>query len=390
MCTSHLLHNCGNRPRGATMTALTLAAFILPFAVTAQTTYHDPKGRFDLQVPAQWQIDLDQKVDQVVVHKGALQAIVAVLQQDKSDPMTAKEFVDTTAKEFQGQCPTFRARLAGTLMLAGSPGVYSLFTCSNRESPAVAETSSALTDNAVLIGFTMIAPLSEYYESLPALEGIRNSLHVMGNDPGSAASKESESQAMTELRKACAVGAFTQDDCARRIGILLGVEAQPAAANSKSASGEVYQDPTGRFSVRIPEGWSATSEGDNGLRGVQLRSGSDWINIMAAEPAASASEVVLHSEQKVAAQSNSAREIPFGQAGIIQLFGNGLEVAYDHFRGVTRQGDTIECYVGGVGDISGANHFLLLLNTAFGAQNKTKAGGLFLSVAQSIRLSAHQ
>jgi len=389
MCTSRLLRNCANRLRAATMTAITLAAFILPFAVTAQTTYHDPKGRFDLQVPAEWQINSDQKVDQVVVHKGAAQAIVAVLQQDKSDPMTAKEFVDITAKEFQGQCPTFRARLTGTLMLAGSSGVYSLFTCSDRESPAVAETSSALTRNAVLIGFTMIAPLSEYYGSLPALDGIRNSLHVTGNDAAAATSSESESQAMTELRKACTVEALAQDDCARRLAILRGMEAQPDTAPSKLATDENYRDPTGRFSLRIPQGWTATSKGDNGIRGVQLRSGSDWMNIMPAEPAANASEVVLHSEQKVAAQSNSAREIPFGQGGLIQLFGNGLEVAYDHFHGVTRQGDTIECYVGGVGDISGSNHFFLLMNTAFSAQNMDKAGALFLSVAQSIRLFAH-
>lgn len=375
--------------RGARMTAVTLAALILPVAVAAQTTYHDPKGRFDLQVPAGWQIGPDQGVDQVIARKGAAQAIVAVLQQNTSNAMTAQQFVDVTAKEFQGQCPTFSKRQSGTLMLAGTAGVYSLFTCSDPKSPAVTETSSALTKNSFLVGFTGIAPLADYYATLPALDGIRNSLHVTGNENAAAASNAGESLAMTELKKACTVGAFAQDDCARRIAILLGKEAQPAAAASEPAAGLAYRDPTGRFSLQIPQGWSATSEGDNGILGVQLRSGSDWINIMPPEPAASPSEVVLHYEQKVAAQSKSDRKIPFGQLGLIQLFGNGLEVTYDHVSGVSAQGDTIESYIGGVGDIAGADHTFLLLITSFGAQTKDKAGALFLSIAQSIRLAAH-
>jgi hypothetical protein len=169
----------------------------------------------------------------------------------------------------------------------------------------------------------------------------------------------------------------------------LGKEAQPAAAASEPAATMAYHDPTGRFSLQLPQGWSATSEGNNGILGVQLRSGSDWINIMPADPAASASEVVLHYEQKVAAQLNSDRKIPFGQLGLIQLFGNGLEVTYDHFGSVSAQGEATESYIGGVGGISGAEHTFLLLVTSFGAQNKDKAGALFLSVAQSIRLPAH-
>ena len=56
-------------------------------------------------------------------------------------------------------------------MLAGSPGIYSLFTCSDPKSPAVAEVSSALTKDAVLIGFTGIAPLADYCAALAAYPG---------------------------------------------------------------------------------------------------------------------------------------------------------------------------------------------------------------------------
>src|ERR1700686_3788160 len=95
---------------GAIMAAVSFAALTLPFAAVAQTIYHDPQGRFDLQIPAGWQVTPDQGVDQIIVRKGAVQEIIAVLQQNKSDAMTAKEFIDVTAGEFQRQCPTSRAR----------------------------------------------------------------------------------------------------------------------------------------------------------------------------------------------------------------------------------------------------------------------------------------
>src|SRR5580700_7830497 len=89
--------------------ALAVATVFLPLAGAAQTAYHDPQGRYDLQVPAGWQVAPDQGVDQIIVRKGSAQAIIAVVQQNKSNAMTAKQFVDETAKEFQGQCPTFKS-----------------------------------------------------------------------------------------------------------------------------------------------------------------------------------------------------------------------------------------------------------------------------------------
>ncbi|GEM_PF-4954129 len=374
---------------GAIMAALSFAALTLPFAAVAQTIYNDPKGRFDLQIPAGWQVTSDQRVDQISVRKGAVQEIIFVLQQNKSHAMTAKEVIDSTASEFQHQCPTHRALGGGTVTLAGTPGVYSLFTCSDPKSPAVAEVSSVLTENDVLIGLTMIAPLAEYYTNLPTLDGIRDSLHLIGSKSKTGAPTPTESLAMTELKKACIVGAFKQEDCARRIGILRGQEAKPGTAGSEPATSGVYRDPKNRFSVKIPEGWSATSKGEAGSLGVQLRSGSNWINIMPAESATSASEVVLNQEQKIAAQSRSSRKTPFGTMGLIQLFGNGLEVTYDHFTASSVQENAIESYIGGVGKIDGTDHTFMLLVASIDEQQKSHAGAIFLSVAQSIRLAAH-
>jgi hypothetical protein len=367
---------------------LVLGLLALPNCASAQTTYHDPQGRYDFQVPDGWQVTPDQDPGQVIVRKGNSQAIVAMVKQNPNSLATAKEFVDLAVKGFQGQCPTFQQRQSGTLKLAGGQGEFALVTCSDLASPAVAETSAVLDGNLYVVGFMMIAPLRDYYANLPILDGIRNSLQVPGAGKVFAVANATESQAMTELKKACAVGAFNQEDCARRVGTLLGQEAgqDKTGPDPGSAAGNVYRDGSGRFSLKIPAGWHATPEGDNGVLGVQLRNGSDWINVMPADAAASASEVVLNQERQIAAKSNSARKPPFGAIGLVQLFGNGVEVTYDHFSASTAQGDAVESYIGGVGDISGAGHNFLLVISSTGAREKDKDSGIFISVAQSIQL----
>jgi len=389
MTCLHNLESHRNRERSSgKMVALALAGLIVPVTANAQTTYHDPKGRYDLQIPEGWTAAPDNGVDQIIVRKGAVQATVLVSQQHKDNGMTAKEADDETVKEFYGQCPTTQVRKKGAVTLAGEPGIYTLLTCSDSKSPAVAEAASVLTDNTVLVQFTMVAPLAKYYDNLPLLDGIRDSLRVTGATI-IAVQKGTDSTAVTELDRACTVGVFAQEDCARRMGILLGKEGAQDGTPQKPPSGAVYRDPSGRFSLHVPEGWSAKAEGDNGVLGVQLRSGTNWINVMAADPAASASEVVLNQEQKVALRSNSSRKPPFGPAGLIQVFGNGLEVTYDSFKASSAQGDPIESYIAGVGDISGTGHNFLLLIASIGAEQGEKSGGTFLSVAQSIHLAAH-
>jgi hypothetical protein len=384
---SQTIQHPNNLSRQNKIAVAVLAALILPVAA-AQTAYRDPQGRYDVQVPAGWQLAPGDSADQIVIHNGAAQALITVLQQNASSAMTAKEFVDGTGREIQGRCPTFQIRQSGQVALAGSPGVYSLFVCNDAKSPTVAEASSALTASGVLIGFTAIAPLAQYYESLPALDGIRDSLHVVGEQSPAVVASVTESLAMTEIKKACMAGVFAQVECARRISILMGKElaAAPVAA---PAAGSQYRDPKGRFSFQVPKGWNAISEGENGVLGVQLRSGSNWINILPADPAASTSEVVLHQEQKVAAQSNSSRKPPFGPAGLLQQVVNGIEVNYDHFGAVTPQGEAVETYIGGVGNLAGSGQGFLLMIAGFGAQQKDEAGPIFLAVAQSIVLPAH-
>jgi hypothetical protein len=371
-----------------TRCALALAAVLLPIASLAQTAYHDPKGRFDLQVPAGWTAAPDSGADQIIVRQGAAQAIVAVIQQNKSNPMTAKEFVDATVMEFKQQCPTTQERQSGAVGLAGAQGIYTIVTCSDPKSPAVAEASAVLTPNYYMVGFSMISPLSQYYANLPVLDRIRNSLHVTGNDGTAPASKDAESLGVTEAKKACAVGAFTQEECSRQIGIQYSKQTAGEDA-ADAAKSNVYHDPTGRFSFSIPDGWTATSEGDKGINGVQLRSGVNWINVIPTDPIPSASEAVLRYETNMAAKSNSDRKPPFGAAGLLQLFGHGVELTYDNFSANGADGTARDSWVGGVGDVSGAGQSYLLLVASIDAQQKDAGAKAFLNIGQSVHFGAH-
>ena len=378
-----------SRIRSREWRGILLALAFLPVTAMAEARYQDPQGRYDLEVPSGWQVYPDKAADQIIVRRGAVQAIVSVIRQNVSNAMTGAQFVAVTAREFRSQCPTFRQRKSGALMLAGAPGVYALFTCDDPKSPAVAETDSTLTGNEFLVGVTLIAPLTVYYEYLPALDGIRNSLHVTGTRSVPAASGEAGSQAMSDLDKACLVGAFTQEDCGRRIAMLLSHEHKPGTAASPVMQGRVYRDPQGRFTVAIPRHWNATAEGHDGALGVQLRSGANWINLMPSAPAANPSGVVLDQERMIAARSHSNRRAPFGPAGLLQIFGNGLEVAYDEFTATSPQGGAVDSHIAGIGTIDGKDPKFLLLVESFHPQKSGAADDPFLAVAQSIHLASH-
>lgn len=362
---------------------LAITALCLPIVTAAQTLYTSPDNRFTLQVPAGWQIRPEPELSLVTFRNGAVSVSVLVSQQHKSNAMTANQFIDGNIDELKGQCPTFRNRQNGPSTLVGFPALTSISTCSDARSPAVAEDFAALTPDYLLVGFTVISRIARYYEMLSVLDEMRSSLRLVGH-PAPATPKPVKSEASVDLEKACLVGAFPQEDCARRQGMLIGKE-DPAPDTHFP---NLYRDPAGRFSIEFPASWKAISEGDNGASGVQLRSGSHWINIMP-ETAASPSELVLSHERQIAAGVNSTRTPPFGGVGLIQLFGHGLEITFDNFPASSPAGDPIDSYIAGVGDISGSSHNLLLIVASLPESSPKSADAPavpFFAIAQSIRI----
>jgi hypothetical protein len=92
----------------------------------------------------------------------------------------------------------------------------------------------------------------------------------------------------------------------------------------------------------------------------------------------------------MAAKSNSDRKPPFGAAGLLQLFGHGLELTYDNFSATGADGTSRDSWVGGVGDVSGApGQSYLLLVASIDAQQEDAGAKAFLNIGQSIHFGAH-
>jgi len=100
---SKTIQHRSNKARQNKITVAILAALILPIAAAAQTAYYDPQGRYDVQIPAGWQLAPGNSADQIVIQNGAAQALITVLQQDASSAMTASQFVDGTGREIQSR-----------------------------------------------------------------------------------------------------------------------------------------------------------------------------------------------------------------------------------------------------------------------------------------------
>jgi hypothetical protein len=363
---------------------LPLAALLLPIAAAAQTPYASPDGRFTVQVPNGWRIQPDPENNSVNFHNGAVEVDISVWPQDPKDPISAKTLIDLNDASFQHQCPTDRHLQTKPATLLGFPGTISTNTCSDPKSPAVGETTAALTPNNLLLSITVISPLSRYYQILPDIDLLRDTFRL-ANHPYTPPAPE-ESPARADLHRACLVGLFSQEDCARRDGVLIGQE-NPDKPNDNDLP-NTYHDATGRFSVDYPAGWTAIAEGNNGIAGLQLRKGSYWINLMPAPEGNTASEVVLLHEQKMV--GTSGRKPPFSPVGLIQMFGHGLEITFDDFPASTPKGDPIQSTVAGIGDISGHGHNFLLLASSLPRTDPddphAKPVPLF-AIAQSIRMT---
>ena len=357
--------------RGITVAAL-LTGITGVFAQS--TTYKAPNGMFDVTVPAGWTTEWDKELNQVTLRRGSTQAIVLAIAMPKETGSYAKTFLGMTRDEFAGQCKGSDELEHGPARLAGLPANSFLVRCPNAPA-SVAGTTTTWSESApakVLLSYTVIAPIRTYGDDVAVLDAIGASIHLAGA-PVMPAAEPTDELRVAEVKRACKAGSFTQEECARRMG-----QAMSGAADTPV--GARFENEDGTFSVEVPAGWQALHKEKNGIKGVQLRSGTNWMNLMPApEGATTASEVVLQFETKMAGENGP--KVPLGSLGIIQLFGHGVEVAYDDFPSRTVDKLPVETMVAGIGDISGKGPRVLMFTSIVKGEDAAS-----LAVAQSVRL----
>lgn len=363
-----------------------------PAPGTALSTYRSPDGSFTVELPNGWRAIPDPEAHQVVFKQGALSVMVMVWAQDKTDPVTVANYLAGTEAALRAQCPTSQTRRQNTTLLLGAPAQYLLSTCDDPRSPAVADTAAVMTAGGNLVSILGIAPVASYFQSLPVFDAIRDSLRLAAdasagiNPPG--AGGEGKSARRFDLERACTVGALSATECTRRSAMELGAEAQTDGSSAAATpAGAIYRDPQGRFALTIPDGWSATAEGAQGVAGVQLRLNASFINVMPASGVTTAREVVLQKEARIAQQSHVDRQPPFGAAGIVLLDGNGVEIALDNFNGVNPQGVAVTSVVAGVSELSLEPHQFLRIESSAPTAQAEELVSLVYKVGQSVKFA---
>lgn len=369
-------------PRALATAACGLALGLATAGAHAQTTiqtttYTAPSGYFDVQVPAGWTTEWDKSIDQVTLRHGSTQALIQVLPLPHETSAFAAEMLDRTKKVFFTQCKTSEELQHGQAHIAGMPAASFLLRCPNAP-PSVAGTAVAWiekNERKILVTYTVIDQIRLYGDDVATLDAIGQSIHPTGL-PAVAAKAPTGDERVEQLGRACSAGSFDQSECAARIAQARS-HAEPDPADT---SGPRFHDADSIFSVEIPAGWQASLKENGSIRGIQLRKGDNWINLMVAPASATSARNVVMNFEAGLSKDGSVKP-PIGKLGIIQIFGQGLERDYDRFNTNTASGKSVETTVAGIAtDTGGGQRVLMFSSIAPGADDPA------LKVALSVRM----
>jgi len=382
-------------------------------SASAQTTFHSSNGRFTAEVPSGWNIAEQADSGQVRFSRGNVSASLGVEPTDNGQTPRPDEVLDPSTRQLKAQCRSAKVVKHGTAMLSGFTGVFDLVSCDNPEGLATFKISVATVNGQILI-FNSAAPAAQYSEVLPALNAVETSFRLTSkgaSDTGSRSQSGASdtAQKLRLLDKACANGTLTQEECtAKRAALAGSSESQPSQEQAEAArrkfaedmkshdavphnfsamlgqtdsqgrpmqnppdqsqgapgkwqelngpvdSSGVYRDPSGRFSLKVPAGWSATPQGENGAAGVEFAHASSWIMI---GPFGNAHDPIDVVEQLASEYQSKYRNFKMGDHGTTQV--NGHDAAWAFCGGRNEKGELVALRLAGLAAPGG--HFLAVL-----------------------------
>lgn len=233
------------------------------------------------------------------------------------------------------------------------------------------------------------------------------------------ASSAADAQKLQALENACSAGALTPDECAQKRAALTGVSppgsmptdgtaamsapmagssAPPSNASPSSNpsqapltgdafstpsqsnnSGNTYNDPQGRFTVAIPQGWTPAPQGDSGATGVMISQGTSYAVLAPWGNANQPGDIVMN----LAGQFQSKyQNFVMGQRGPSKL--NGMDIAFGKFTATNANGVPVAMVIIGIAGPGG--HYYMLLSSV--SQSDEQATGAALNtILQSIRFA---
>jgi len=292
---------------------------MMTIVVFAQTAghYQDPEGIFSLEIPTGWQAITQTGTQGVVIVSDDLHArltVTAEREANSSLPSPEKKLSSIKA-QLSELCPEITVNQQGKATFANMTGSFFVASCSANGRERVINVS-AVSGSGVLVVVNSAAPAANVTSIQTAISAVEHSITVSPARTLSPASRTGPGEPIgtatgnarqfAALKKACSIGALGKEECDQKMAALIapaGAVDEPAqlptadplsnawkpkpAANANS---EVYHDSQGRYSLSVPEGWTATvaTDGSGMLRltrgsvwaQVELRSGSDDYSAM--------------------------------------------------------------------------------------------------------------
>ena len=328
----------------ATFAGLAIAGMVASSACAQGTLYKAPNGTFDVKVPAGWTTDWDEAAAQLTLRHGSMQAIVGGLSLPTEKPAYMQTFLEATRQEMTNSCKGSEDKPRGPARLSGLAASTFLIVCPNAP-PSVAGGSFTRTQAGVVLWFIEMSQVRSYADDVQTLDAIGATVHATGT-PALTPRALSEDERVEQVSRACVVGAFASAAaCAAHVS--LAHAPVETTGHLQTSVGPRFSDADGQFSVAVPPGWTASLKDKNGIRGIELRRGEDWVALMIApDGAPTTRDVVLHFEAGFSAQGGP--KPPLGPLGIVELTGNGLEIDYDRFTSKNDDGLQVNSMVAGV------------------------------------------
>jgi len=122
-----------------------------------------------------------------------------------------------------------------------------------------------------------------------------------------------------------------------------------------SAGGTSYNDPQGAFSLMVPQGWTASPQGDNGQGGVQIAQGSSWAIISPFASVKQPSDIVIGVEGQLRTQY---KNLQIGNHGPAKFDGK-LDMAYARYTGINPKGAGVTVVVIGIASPDGRYYLVM-------------------------------
>jgi hypothetical protein len=303
----------------------------------AQSLYKDPAGAFTVAVPASWETQREPGSPMVSFVSQKLQASVSmvVIQGNEANTPTPDKELEMIQGQFPQNCPQAKIQKRGPTTLGGISGAYLLVKCTNDKGGLEVMKFAVASTPGLLLVLNSASPVVNYEAALPAFDSMERSLKQL---------------------------------------TLTGAPAQSSAAAPSGP--EAFHDPQGRYSLAVPDGWSASPQADSGA--LQLSFGLNWAMLMTGSGSL-ASDVNHQVTQQIQAQFTGFQLLNEGDLQV-----NGHPSHGTTATGMNPKGERVSVLVLSIS--AGNGHFLTVISSSPNDQAKT-VNVTVMQMAQSIRFA---